>query len=125
MTDENNVTPAGEESREVVSWYVPREQGAEVVHCYVQPEPLPQSVRPQPHAAPAKKKKKGWVVFVILAAVLAAAVGLTALLVSIFSDDSPSVPDDGSAGSIVDISGSEHCWLPTPQAPAPWAPVFC
>ena len=33
MTDENNVTPAGEESREVVSWYVPREQGAEGVHC--------------------------------------------------------------------------------------------
>ena len=53
MTDENNVTPAGEESREVVSWYVPREQGVEVVHCYVQPEPLPQSVRPQPQAAPA------------------------------------------------------------------------
>ena len=70
MTDENNMTPAGEESREVVSWYVPREQGAEVVHCYVQPEPLPQSVRPQPQAAPAKKKKKGWVVFVILAACL-------------------------------------------------------
>ena len=119
MTDENNVTPAGEESREVVSWYVPREQGAEVVHCYVQPEPLPQSVRPQPQAAPAKKKKKGWVVFVILAAVLAAAVGLTALLVSIFSDDSPSVPDDGSAGSIVDISGSEHCFVPaSPPEPS-------
>ena len=119
MTDENNVTPAGEESREVVSWYVPREQGAEVVHCYVQPEPLPQSVRPQPQAAPAKKKKKGWVVFVILAAVLAAAVGLTALLVSIFSDDSSSVPDDGSAGSIVDISGSEHCFVPaSPPEPS-------
>ena len=119
MTDENNMTPAGEESREVVSWYVPREQGAEVVHCYVQPEPLPQSVRPQPQAAPAKKKKKGWVVFVILAAVLAAAVGLTALLVSIFSDDSPSVPDDGSAGSIVDISGSEHCLVPvSPPEPS-------
>mgnify|MGYP000233843977 CR=1 FL=1 len=50
---------------------------------------------------------------------LAAAVGLTALLVSIFSDDSPSVPDDGSAGSIVDISGSEHCLVPvSPPEPS-------
>lgn len=114
MTDEHNLTPGADESREVVSWYVPREQGTEVVHCYVQPQPLPQSVRPgsaQP-AAP-RKKKRGWVIFVILAAALVLTVGLTALLVSIFSeDDSTPFPDEGNAGSIVDITGGEDCYIP-------------
>ena len=74
MMDENNLTPQGGEDREVVSWYVPPEQGEEVVRYYVQPQPLPESVRPRA-AAPVKKKKKGWVIFVILTAVLAVIIG--------------------------------------------------
>ena len=114
MTDENNITPGTDESREVVSWYVPREQGSEVVHCYVQPDPLPQSVRPQPpQSAAVKKKKRGWLLFLILAAALALTVGLTALLTDIFGDDPDTpFPDEGNAGSIVDITGGEDCYIP-------------
>ena len=112
MTDEKNITPQpSEDGREVVSWYVPREPGAEVVRCFVQPQPLPRSVQPQQAAEP-KKKKRGWVIFVILAAVLAVIVGVTALVVSLSDDGDSSVPDDGSAGSIVDISGNEDCRIP-------------
>ena len=120
MTDENSVTPLGGEGREVISWYVPPERGTEVVCCYVQSEPLPRSVRPQPpQAAAPGKKKRGWVIFVALAAVLAVVVGITTLLVSVFSEETdPGLPNGGNAGSIVDISGSEHCFIPTlPAAP--------
>ena len=119
MTDEKNITPQPSgDGREVVSWYVPPERGSEVVRCYVQPQPLPQGVRPQPPhaAAPKQKKKRGWVIFVILAAVLAVIVGVTALVVSLTGDEDPSTPDDGNAGSIVDISGNEECYIP--KAPA-------
>ena len=113
MTDEKNIAPQPpQDGREVVSWYVPPEQGTEVVHCFVQPQPLPRSVRPQPRQGTAKKKKRGWVIFVILAAALAVTLGVTALVVSLTDDGDPSVPDDGSAGSIVDISGGEDCWIP-------------
>jgi serine protease Do len=119
MTDEKNITPQPSgDGREVISWYVPPERGNEVVRCYVQPQPLPQGVRPQPPhaAAPKQKKKRGWVIFVILAAVLAVIVGVTALVVSLTGDEDPSTPDDGNAGSIVDISGNEECYIP--KAPA-------
>ena len=74
MTDEKNITPQPSgDGREVISWYVPPERGNEVVRCYVQPQPLPQGVRPQPpQMAPQRGKKRGWIIFVILAAVLAA-----------------------------------------------------
>lgn len=48
----------------------------------------------------------------ILAAVLAAIVGVTALVVSLTDDGDSSTPDDGNAGSIVDISGNEECYIP-------------
>lgn len=81
MTDEKNITPQPSgDGREVISWYVPPERGNEVVRCYVQPQPLPQGVRPQPpQMAPQRGRKRGWIIFVILAAVLAAIVGVTAL----------------------------------------------
>lgn len=111
--DENNLTPQEREDREVVSWYVPPEKGEEVVHYYVQPQPLPESVRPRAAAAaPVKKKKKGWVIFVILAAVLAVIIGVTALLVSLFGSDDPGLDDDSHAGSIVDISSDDGCYIP-------------
>ena len=79
----------------------------------VQPQPLPQGVRPQPpQMAPQRGKKRGWIIFVILAAVLAAIVGVTALVVSLTDDGDSSTPDDGNAGSIVDISGNEECYIP-------------
>lgn len=114
MTDEKNITPQPSgEGREVISWYVPPERGNEVVRCYVQPQPLPQGVRPQPpQMAPQRGKKRGWIIFVILAAVLAAIVGVTALVVSLTDDGDSSTPDDGNAGSIVDISGNEECYIP-------------
>ena len=81
------------------------------------PQPLPQGVRPQPpQMAPQRGKKRGWIIFVILAAVLAAIVGVTALVVSLTDDGDSSTPDDGNAGSIVDISGNEEC-LYSRQAP--------
>lgn len=114
MTDEKNITPQpSEDGREVISWYVPPERGNEVVRCYVQPQPLPQGVRPQPpQMAPQRGKKRGWIIFVILAAVLAAIVGVTALVVSLTDGGDSSTPDDGNAGSIVDISGNEECYIP-------------
>ena len=114
MTDEKNITPQPSgDGREVISWYVPPERGNEVVRCYVQPQPLPQGVRPQPpQMAPQRGKKRGWIIFVILAAVLAAIVGVTALVVSLTDDGDSSTPDDGNAGSIVDISGNEECYIP-------------
>ena len=114
MTDEKNITPQPSgDDREVISWYVPPERGNEVVRCYVQPQPLPQGVRPQPpQMAPQRGKKRGWIIFVILAAVLAAIVGVTALVVSLTDDGDSSTPDDGNAGSIVDISGNEECYIP-------------
>lgn len=114
MTDEKNITPQPSgDGREVISWYVPPERGHEVVRCYVQPQPLPQGVRPQPpQMAPQRGKKRGWIIFVILAAVLAAIVGVTALVVSLTDDGDSSTPDDGNAGSIVDISGNEECYIP-------------
>lgn len=75
--DENNLTHREQEGREVVSWYVPPEKGEEVVRYYVQPRPPPESVRPRAEAAPVKKKKKGRVIFAILAAVLAVIIGVT------------------------------------------------
>ena len=88
MTDEKNITPQPSgDGREVISWYVPPERGNEVVRCYVQPQPLPQGVRPQPpQMAPQRGKKRGWIIFVILAAVLATIVGVTALVVSLTDD---------------------------------------
>lgn len=114
MTDEKNITPQPSgDGREVISWYVPPERGNEVVRCYVQPQPLPQGVRPQPpQMAPQRGRKRGWIIFVILAAVLAAIVGVTALVVSLTDDGDSSTPDDGNAGSIVDISGNEECYIP-------------
>ena len=85
--DENNLTHREQEGREVVSWYVPPEKGEEVVRYYVQPRPLPESVRPRAEAAPVKKKKKGRVIFTILAAVLAVVIGVTALLVNLLGSD--------------------------------------
>ncbi len=117
MMDENNLTPQGGEDREVVSWYVPPEQGEEVVRYYVQPQPLPESVRPRA-AAPVKKKKKGWVIFVILTAVLAVIIGVTALVVHLLGDDEPGLDDDSHAGSIVDISSEDGCYIPAAD-PAP------
>ena len=59
MTDEKNITPQpSEDGREVVSWYVPREPGAEVVRCFVQPQPLPRSVQPQQAAEPDRKSTR-------------------------------------------------------------------
>ena len=46
MTDENNNVPETQQDREVVSWYVPPEQGKEAVRCYVQPQPLPEASGP-------------------------------------------------------------------------------
>ena len=115
--DENNLTHREQEGREVVSWYVPPEKGEEVVRYYVQPRPLPESVRPRAEAAPAKKKKKGWVIFAILAAVLAVIIGVTALLVNLLGSDDTGA-DDNHAGSIVDISSDDGCHIPTAD-PAP------
>lgn len=115
--DENNLTHREQEGREVVSWYVPPEKGEEVVRYYVQPRPLPESVRPRAEAAPVKKKKKGRTIFVILAAVLAVVIGVTALLVNLLGSDDTGA-DDNRAGSIVDISSDDGCHIPTAD-PAP------
>lgn len=114
MIDENNVTPCGDGEKEIVSWYVPPEEGAEVVHCYVQPQPLPDSVSPRlAQAAVPPRKKRGWIIFVILIAVLALVVGIaTVLLVSEGGDGAPSDPNDENAGSIVDITNAEKCYIP-------------
>lgn len=117
MMDENNLTHREQEGREVVSWYVPPEKGEEVVRYYVQPRPLPESVRPRAEAAPVKKKKKGRTIFVILAAVLAVIIGVTALLVNLLGSDDTGA-DDNHAGSIVDISSDDGCHIPTAD-PAP------
>ena len=111
MMDENNLTHREQEGREVVSWYVPPEKGEEVVRYYVQPRPLPESVRPRAEAAPVKKKKKGRTIFVILAAVLAVIIGVTALLVDLLGSDDTGA-DDNHAGSIVDISSDDGCHIP-------------
>ncbi|MFR6395286.1 MAG: hypothetical protein ACLUNQ_09570 [Oscillospiraceae bacterium] len=84
---------------------------------YVQPRPLPESVRPRAEAAPVKKKKKGRVIFAILAAVLAVIIGVTALLVNLLGSDDTGA-DDNHAGSIVDISSDDGCHIPTAD-PAP------
>lgn len=115
--DENNLTHQEQEGREVVSWYVPPEKGEEVVRYYVQPRPLPESVRPRAEAAPVKKKKKGRTIFVILAAVLAVIIGVTALLVNLLGSDDTGA-DDNHAGSIVDISSDDGCHIPVAD-PAP------
>lgn len=117
MMDENNLTHREQEGREVVSWYVPPEKGEEVVRYYVQPRPLPESVRPRAEAAPVKKKKKGRTIFVILAAVLAVIIGVTALLVNLLGSDDAGA-DDNHAGSIVDISSDDGCHIPAAD-PAP------
>lgn len=116
MTDENNNVPETQQDREVVSWYVPPEQGKEVVRCYVQPQPLPGSVRPQPQqTAAAGKKKKGWVIFLILAVVI----GVTVLVVALLSRGAgQDGTDGGNAGSIVDITSDENCYIPRDKGSA-------
>lgn len=112
MTDENNLM--SQEPEEVVSWYIPKEQGEEVVHCYVQPRPLPEKACGEDAqvAVAEPQKKKGWVIFLILVAILVTVIGITTILVHLFSGKNNETHDDGSAGSIVDIIGDEDCWIP-------------
>ena len=60
MTDENNNVPETQQDREVVSWYVPPEQGKEVVRCYVQPSRCPEASGPsRSRRLPPGKRRSG------------------------------------------------------------------
>lgn len=99
------------EPQEVVSWYVPP-QGQEVVDCYVQKEPLPQSVRPAQPQPPRRKKRLGLWIFLGVMAVLAVVLVLFALLGEPWHDDALYDDTGDDASSIVDIYADHETTIP-------------
>lgn len=99
------------EPQEVVSWYVPP-QGQEVVDCYVQKSPLPQSVRPAPTQPPRRKKRLGLWIFLGVMAVLAVVLVLFALLSEPWHDELLYDDTNDDASSIVDIYADHETTIP-------------
>ena len=96
-----------EKSREVVSWYVPR-QGREVVECYVHRKPLPEAVRPREERE--KNSRRGlWIFLGLLCLVV-----LVVVLGLVLQGTAPAEDwdEDGEASSIVDIFASDNTNIP-------------
>ena len=105
--DEEPVTgsAAGEEEREVVSWYSPKDDAQEVVDCYVQPNLLPTGMWKE--AAEKEKKKRrhrGIWIFSACVVLLLAVVIFAGWGEEIFGNKPHQLPKgDDSASSIIEI----------------------
>ena len=102
--------PHEEESREVVSWYVPR-QGHEVVEYYVHRDPLPEMVRPREETKK-KSSRRGLWIFLGLMALIAVVMVLALVLRDIDRTPAEDWDEDGEASSIVDIFADDSTHIP-------------
>ena len=102
--------PQGEEeSREVVSWYVPR-QGQEVVEYYVHRDPLPELVRPRQEVQ--KRSRRGLWIFLGIMALIAVVIVLAFVLRDVGYAPAEDWDEDGEASSIVDIFTDDNTRIP-------------
>ena len=107
---ETTVPQREEESREVVSWYVPR-QGQEVVEYYVHRDPLPALVRPREETKK-KRSRRGLWIFLGLMALIVVVVVLAFVLRDVGYAPAEDWDEDGEASSIVDIFTDDSTNIP-------------
>ena len=106
---ETTVPQREEESREVVSWYVPR-QGQEVVEYYVPRDPLPELVRPREETK--KRSRRGLWIFLGLMALIVVVIVLAFVLRDVGYAPAEDRDEDGEASSIVDIFTDDSTNIP-------------